>query len=408
MHTCSFCGQKVPEDQAERSKRTGAAICASCVQSLSILRPEWVDGPFYEASPKPGPSPRALDLKDYHPKELVAILDRYVVGQEEAKKALAVAVSTHIKRLKNPEIRFKPNLIMVGPTGTGKTYMVQVLAKHLSLPVGFADATSLTQHGYVGDDVETVLYRLIAAAGMDEKRAEMGIVFLDEFDKLARKSGRQRSADRDVGGEGVQYALLKLVEGTQAAVPMSPGGPKSMRHEYITFDTHHVLWIFAGAFEGIDQIVAKRLGVEEGGSPIGFAPSRPAGRRMERKDLYLAVSPDDLINYGIIPELVGRIGTIAPLTPLGVEEMARILVEPEDALLVQYWKLFRAFGVDLEVPKETVRAIARAALRLGTGARGIHTVLTRVLRHLLYEAEPGSKVVLSPGLFEEEVERAAG
>ncbi len=370
---CDFCQRKKPPSELMVSPKTGVAICFDCLAAAHTLAdPNALPLPREE----PGrPRERPLPRLEAALGELVEALERRVVGQREAKEALAFAFLTHLARLKDPSLRAQPHLLLVGPTGSGKTHLVRTLADHLGLPTVHASATSLTQAGYVGDDVETLLARLLREAGGEPELAEVGVIFLDEFDKLARKSGEHRAEGRDVSGEGVQQALLRMVEGAVVPVPQNLSGPARYGGEgrrEVLLDTSRILWIFAGSFEGLEEVVRSRLP-----PALGFT----APGRRERP----LPTHEDLVRYGIIPELVGRIGQVVLLSPLTEEELARILEGPE-GLLAEYRALLSRLGLSLRVEEGLPRLLARRASRMGFGARGLRALLAPLVRKKAMEA----------------------
>jgi len=324
-----------------------------------------------------------LDLTLFTPKELKAVLDNYVIGQDEAKKVFAVAVYNHYKRIlkqntvdDDTQIQ-KSNVLFVGPTGSGKTLMAQTLAKYLDVPIAITDATSLTEAGYVGEDVENILTRLLQVADNDIEKAERGIIFIDELDKIAR-AGENRSITRDVSGEGVQQALLKLIEGSQ--VNISPkGGRKHPNQEFTQIDTTNILFICGGAFAGLDDIISKRLG----SNVLGFGQEKKG--KDEKINLLSEVEPDDLVHFGLIPELIGRLHAITTLEPISEEAMVKILTEPKNSIVKQYKKLFAIDEVALSFEDSALNAIAKLAITRQTGARGLRTIMEDIMLDIMYE-----------------------
>ena len=385
---CSFCGSPEREENPLIAGND-AYICANCVVSAyKILFGE------EESSASGDFNPRLLT-----PKELKAMLDDYVIGQEEAKKTLSVAVYNHYKRIfKNlpdddTEIS-KSNILLIGPTGSGKTLLAQSIARFLDVPIAIADATNLTEAGYVGEDVENILTKLIQAADGEIDKAEKGIVFIDEVDKIARL-GENRSITRDVSGEGVQQALLKIIEGSVVNIPPK-GGRKHPNQDFIQIDTSNILFICGGAFDGLNDMIKRRLG----GNTMGFGQKQRS--KEEEENLLHLVEPDDLVHYGLIPELIGRLHVIATLNPIGVDDMVRILTEPKNALVRQYQKLFELDGVTLTFEEEALRAIARKAIERKTGARGLRSILEEILLDIMYELPDleGYEVVITPDVVE--------
>ena len=384
---CSFCG-KTQDNVRKIIAGPGVYICNECIQVCSNI----IENEYYE------------DDEDLYttveedvvptPEEIKKVLDEYVIGQEDAKKTLSVAVYNHYKRINNEdeknnkddvEIK-KSNILLLGPTGSGKTLLAQTLAKILNVPFAIADATTLTEAGYVGEDVENILLKLIQAADYDIEKAERGIIYIDEIDKISRKS-ENPSITRDVSGEGVQQALLKIVEGTTASVPPQ-GGRKHPHQEMLQIDTSNILFICGGAFEGLENIIRDRTGKKT----IGFGTAIQSNKEIDKYKIFEELLPQDLLKFGLIPEFIGRLPIVATLKELDKEALKKIVVEPKNALVKQYKKLLEIDGVELEFKDDALEAIVNKAIELKTGARGLRSIIEGIMTDIMFEIPSNDKI----------------